>query len=392
MEIKKSSQKTEKKVIKKLVKKNTSMPNPAEISSAIAPEKTTAASSTSSPESSKSGSKATTEKKVLLTGLKVLSSKPLYGLQLTGKGDARQITTKSKATPGNPFWIHFDYLDPKSIAWINATSLLPDIAKLALTSRSQTANEIRFDTKDAMLVVLKGVNITPGDKPDPIVSLRFYITANYIISTRHQKVNAISELKEDLDKNIGPVDVADWLVQISDILANYANAAVEQVHSQVILLEDSVLSQQEIAPHRKIGLIRQQLILLRRNITPQRDIFMKISTERLSWIDDNDRRHMHDAATGMNNYVNDIDTCLLRLSSIVEQINALLTESINKRIYIMSVFATIFMPLTFIASLVGMNLDGIPFDEEPWAFSAYSILFLILGVVLCIWFKKKQWL
>lgn len=327
-----------------------------------------------------------------LTGVQFLSAQPIYSLQLTGKGDARQITAKSKATSANSFWIHLDYLDPKNVDWIKSTPLIPDIAKTALISRHQPANEIRFDTNDAMFIAIKGVNITPGDKPDPIVTLRFYITANYVISTHHQKVNAITELKAELDKKIGPVDVADWLVQISDILANYAHAAVEQVHSQVILLEDSVLSQQEIAAHRKIGIIRQELILLRRNLTPQRDILMKISTERLSWIDDNDRRHIHDTATCLNNYINDIDTCLLRLSSIVEQINALLTESINKRIYIMSVFATIFMPLTFFASLFGMNLKGIPFDDHPWLFTLFTGLFFIIGIFLCIWFKKKQWI
>lgn len=330
-------------------------------------------------------------KKKGLLGAEFLSAEPLYGLQLTGKGDARQIKSTSKASATNPFWIHLDYLSPKNIDWLKATKRIPDIAKTVLISRNQPANEIRFDLNDALLVVLKGVNITPGDKPDPIVTLRFYINGTCIISTRHQKVNAISELKRDLDQKIGPVDSADWLIQISDNLANYANVAVQQVHGQVIHLEDSVLTHQELAPHRKIGIIRQQLILLRRNLAQQRDIFMKISTERLSWIDDNDRRHIHDVATGLNNYINDIDTCLIRLSSIVEQINTLLTESINKRIYIMSVFATIFMPLTFFASLIGMNLEGIPFAEENWSFTFYTGLFFVLGIFLCLWFKKKRW-
>lgn len=331
-------------------------------------------------------------KQFALTGTEIAKADPLYSFQLDGKGGGRKIGSTSKATSTNPFWIHFDYNSTTSVNWIKNTNLLPTIAKTALIGRNSVINEIRFDTHDAMLVILLGVNITPGNRPDPIVSLRFYITSNYIISTQHKTINAVGELKEDLDKNIGPVDVADWLVQISDILADYINSAVEDLHSQVILLENSVLSRQQIAPHRKIGLLRQQLILLRRNTTPQRDIFIKISTERLSWIDDNDRQHMHDAAIRMNNYISDIDGCLLRLSNIIQQINALLTESINKRIYLMSIVATLFMPLTFFSSLLGMNLAGIPFTKDPGAFGAYTLAFIFFGIFLWFWLRKKQWI
>lgn len=145
-------------------------------------------------------------------------------------------------------------------------------------------------------------------------------------------------------------------------------------------------------PHQEIGRVRRKLIVLRRLLTSQRDTFIKISTERMSWIDDNDRRHMHDIATRLNHYIGDIDTCLLRLSSILEQINAIFAEQTNKRIYIMSILATIFMPLTFLASLLGVNLAGIPFSQHSGSFGLFSLILLLLGIILSVWLRRKRWL
>lgn len=317
------------------------------------------------------------------------SAKPVYACQLDGKGGSVALTDTTEATTTHPCWVHFDYRDQNAIDWINSTPLLPTMAKSALLASKQQAKEMRLDS--GLLVVLKGVNITPGDLPDPIVTLRFYITDNLIVSTRHKQIDAMNELQDNFDKSIGPVDVADWLVQTSDILADHANMAVDSCHSQLIKLEDRVLSQKMIA-YKDIGRVRKQLIILRRLLSPQRDIFVKIATERLPWIDDNDRQHMHDIATRLSHYVDDIDACLMRISSIMEQISAMLTESMNKRIYFMSLLATIFMPCTFLASLFGINLSGIPFSQEPWAFGLFTLSLIIICTVLMVWFKIKKWL
>ncbi|MCO6525005.1 MAG: zinc transporter ZntB, partial [Candidatus Schmidhempelia sp.] len=309
---------------------------------------------------------------ISLTGKQFLEAKPIYCYQLNGKGGANLITLEAVTSKLNPFWLHLDDKNQDTIQWLSNTDLIPDIAKTDMLNHDELPREVRFDITGGILVVLKGVNTTSNGLPaPPVATLRFYITDTYIISIQHQKIKAVDQLHEQLNKNIGPVDVADWLVQIFENLTDYANSAVEKIHNQVIKLEDKVLSDKRIIPHKEMSHIRQQLILLRRILTPQRDIFTKISTERLSWIDDNDRQHMHDVSGRLNIYVSEIDSCLTRLASIIDQINSMLTESMNKRIYVMSLVSTIFLPLTFLTSLFGVNLSGIPFNEFRWAFGGF---------------------
>ncbi|WP_392551569.1 zinc transporter ZntB [Orbus wheelerorum] len=319
----------------------------------------------------------------------LLSCAPIYSCQLDGKGKSIAIAPDGQATVKQPCWLHLDFTNPQTIDWVNSTQLLSDLAKEELLKPIQIAKEARFDS--GILVVLKGVNITPNALPDPIVTFRFYITDNLIISTRHQQIDAIAFLKENLDKGIGPVDVADWLIQISQLISDQVNISFDNVHNNIIRLEDNALNQRTFS-YKEIGRVRKQLIVLRRLLSPQRDIFVRISTERISWIDDNDRQHLHDISNQQSHYISDIDSCLLRLGSLMEQINGFLAESTNKRIYLMTLVTLIFMPLTFLTSLLGVNLAGIPFSEAKWSFGAFVIIIIAVCIGSIIWLKSKKWM
>lgn len=318
----------------------------------------------------------------------LLAAHPVFSCQLDGKGNANPLNDKSEASTSQPYWIHLDFAKSETINWINQTNLIPDLVKNELIKPNQFPKEIRFDT--GILVVLKGVNFTPNELPDPIVTFRFYITDNFIISTRHQKIDAIIKLKENLEKGIGPVDVADWLIQLSELICDQVNLSFDGVHNKIIKLEDLLLNQR-IFSHKEIGRVRKQLFILRRLLSPQRDIFVKISTERISWIDDNDRQRLHDISSQQNHYISEIDSCLIRIGSIMEQINSILAESTNKRIYLMSLFTIIFTPITFITSLLGVNLAGIPFNEKEWSFIGLIFLLILISILSVVWLKLKKW-
>ncbi|RKS87373.1 zinc transporter [Orbus hercynius] len=319
----------------------------------------------------------------------LIASNPLYCGQLDGNGKIISLDPNGESTTKQPGWLHLDFASQETIDWINSTDILPELVKEELIKPNQIAKEVRFDR--GILVILKGVNITPNSLPDPIVNFRFYITDNLIISARHQRIDAVGLLKDRLDKGIGPVDVADWLIQISEIISDQLNLSFDNVHNKIVKLEDEAVNQRTFS-YKEIGRVRKQLILLRRLLSPQRDIFVRISTERISWIDDNDRQHLHDISNQQNHYISDIDSCLLRLGSLMEQINGLLAESTNKRIYLMTLVTLIFMPITFLTSLLGVNLAGIPFSEEYWGFGAFIGLIAVVCLGSIIWLKSKKWM
>lgn len=319
----------------------------------------------------------------------LIESNPIFICQLNGRGGKRDVTMETLPVNKNPCWVHLDYHSKQSAEWIDSSPMFPDFVKERLKDRDTTPRCIRFD--DGILVVLRGVNITPNTLPDPVITLRFYITSDLIISTRHHLVDSIMDIWTDLTKGIGPLDAADWLIDVSDTITDYATIAIDSLQARVISLERKVISRQQI-DYRELGDVRQQVVVLRRYLSPQRSIFTKLSTERVSWIDENDRQHIHDVSLRLNHCIEDLDSCFARLTGVLSQANALLTEITNRRLYIMALITMIFMPITFLTSLLGVNLGGVPGNGSSWAFAVLVIIIVIISVISAIWFKRKKWL
>lgn len=327
--------------------------------------------------------------------LTALISCAQYALTLDGKGGVSATSSAAVPSIQNPLWFHFDLSNPEVTKTLNQVTCISDLVKEELLENSPIPKEIQFD--NGLFIVQYGLNVD-ADKAqlitqDSIVTFRFFITDTFVISVSQQPINAIEQLNKHGQEGIGPVDVADWLIQVSEIISNDVNVSFNQVHDQISEMEDRVLDEDDHdQTYQDISIVRRQLIILRRLLMPQRDIFIRISTARVSWIDDNDRRHLHDLSDLQNHYINDIDSCLLRLAYLMEQISGLVAKSTDTRMYLMSLFTMIFMPLTFLASVFGVNLSGIPFGESKLSFGFFCLCLVGIGMLFAIWLKMKKWL
>ena len=145
------------------------------------------------------------------------------------------------------------------------------------------------------MITLRSINFNANSRPDQLVTIRVYITDKLIISTRHRKVYSIDQVVNDLQSGAGPTNSGSWLVEISDALTDHTSEFIEDLHDKIIDLEDALLEQQ--VPERgQLALIRKQLIVLRRYMAPQRDVFARLASDRLPWMSDDDRRRMQDIA------------------------------------------------------------------------------------------------
>jgi zinc transporter len=125
--------------------------------------------------------------------------------------------------------------------------------------------------------------------------MRLYMDERLIVSTRQRRVLALDDVLGDLREGTGPVDCGGWLVDICDALTDHASEFIEQLHDRIIDLEDNLLDQQ-VPPRGFLALLRKQLIVMRRYMSPQRDVYSRLASERLPWMNDDHRRRMQDIA------------------------------------------------------------------------------------------------
>ncbi|MEJ1267964.1 zinc transporter ZntB [Pantoea ananatis] len=225
---------------------------------------------------------------------------------------------------------------------------------------------------DGFMIVLRSVNHNSDARPDQLVAMRVFINDQLIVSTRRRKVFAVDEVLTDLENGNGPVNCGSWLVEVCDALTGHTSEFIEDLHDKIIELEDALLDQR-IPPRGELGLLRKQLIVMRRYMAPQRDVFSRLASEKLPWMDDSERRRMQEIADRLGRGLDDLDAGVARTAVLADEVASVMAESMNRRTYTMSLMAMIFLPATFLTGLFGVNLGGIPGGAWRYGFSVFCL-------------------
>lgn len=325
----------------------------------------------------------------VIAGKSLQVSDAIISCQLDGKGGLIPIDDSDVLTCDKPCWLHLNYTHSESADWLASTPLLPDSVRDALGGDSMRPRVNRLS--DGTMITLRSINLNSESRPEQLVVIRVFINEKLIVSTRQRKVFAIDEVLTDLKNGIGPVDGGSWLVDVCDALTDHTSEFIEELHDKIIDLEDAVVDQQ-VPPRGELALIRKQLIIMRRYMAPQRDVFSRIASERLPWMSDDDRRRMQDIADRLGRGLDDLDASVARTGVLADEITTVMAEAMNRRTYTMSLLAMVFLPTTFLTGLFGVNLGGIPGGEWRYGFPAFCMLLMLLVIGVAWWLRKRKWL
>src|SRR5690606_26919345 len=117
---------------------------------------------------------------------------------------------------------------------------------------------------------------------------------------------------------------------------------------------------------RTITRVRSDAIQYRRFVAPQRQALERLATLDAGWLEEEDRLHLRDAADRFARMTEELEAVRERAALLHEQLTDLRAEQIDTRTLIISVVALVFLPLTFLTGLLGMNVAGIPYAHAPW--------------------------
>ncbi len=234
--------------------------------------------------------------------------------------------------------------------------------------------------------------MNPGATPDDMVAVRLWADNERLISTSQRDLLSIDDLVEQLKKEKGPSESADFVVSLADRLVWRMSDTVDTLEDQIAELEEQVLSEEGTTLRFDLATLRRQTIALRRYLAPERDAVSSLMNERVSWLHDVHRMRLREVSDRLIRHIEDIDAVRERAAVTQEELISRASDQQNKRMYVLSIVAAVFLPLSFLTGLLGINVGGIPGSENPTAFLPV-ILFLTV-TVLCqiLLFKWKKWL
>lgn len=312
----------------------------------------------------------------------------IYGLTLDGKGGMVPLPAGSPLPGSSPAWLHLDYGNPEAARWLLQTPLLSEVARESLLGQSSRPKLVRMG--ESVLLILRGINHNKDHRPEEMVALRIFITPDLIISSRRRPLLSELDVFNQLKLGGGADSPSDWLVEVCDALTDRAGEFVEELHDQILDLEELVLLR-DLPANGRLALIRKQLIMIRRYLSPQRDLVARLANEKIGWLDENDRRRLLDIADRLRRWLDDLDAGVARTAVLADEVNNLVAEATNRRAYQMSVMALLFLPASFLTGLFGINLGGMPGAESPYGFWVFCGSLVALASALAVWLKRRRW-
>jgi zinc transporter len=317
----------------------------------------------------------------------------LFAFALNGKGGGTRLdldgVMKWRQEDGI-LWVHLDYTGSAAKDWLQNKSGIDPIIVGALTAEETRPRSLVH--KSGMLVILRGVNLNPGKDPEDMVSIRFWVDAQCIITLRCRRVMAVDDIRQSVEAGNGPANSGEFLEDLADRLVLRMSGVISDMDDSVDALEDEVITEQTYELRQKIADIRRAAISMRRYLAPQRDVMTRLHSEKVDWINDMERMRLREIADRTMRYVEDLDAIRDRAAVTQEELNNRLAEQMNKTMYILSIVAGIFLPLGLLTGLLGINVGGIPGTENPWAFGIFCVLLLIIAAGQIWLFKRKKWM
>lgn len=320
-------------------------------------------------------------------------SKFLESLLLDGRGGSRKISDdeiKDWSPDDGLLWVHCDIANPAAIQWLSQDSGLPQTVIDSLLAGETRPRSAVYD--QGLLVVLRGVNTNPGADPEDMVSVRFWADNNRIITSRRRRSLSVLDLADALHKGDGPKSPGGFLVALTERLADRIGGFVEVLEERLDTAEDEISTERSPGFRKRLGALRRQIAEVRRFLAPQRDALDRLNRQTNAQLTETEAHELRQEADRITRFLEDLDLARERTVVLQEELLSQIAQEQNTRMYVLSVVAAIFLPLTFVTGLLGMNVGGLPGLESPLGFAWSVVIMIAAAFGLLLFFRYKKWL
>lgn len=312
--------------------------------------------------------------------------------RLDGHGGGERFhswDTVPAETAGAHIWVHINRNAARAQQWIAEESGLRPLIQEALLAEETRPRCLAID--DGILLNLRGVNLNPGSDPEDMVSIRLWLEKDRIVSSRARRLMAIEDLRQTIDAGKGPEDTGAFVVMLADRLTARMDPSLDTLQDQLDALEDSMITSLSRELRTELAELRRETIMLRRYIAPQRDALRQLVALEVPWMSQRRRQRLTEVADRVTRYMEDLDVIRDRATVVNDELANRLAERMDRTMYVLSLVTLIFLPLTVISGMLGMNVGGVPGEGIKWAFFATCGLFLAIAAIEVWLLKRLKW-
>ncbi|MFO7829767.1 MAG: magnesium/cobalt transporter CorA [Bacteroidales bacterium] len=289
-------------------------------------------------------------------------------------------------------WIHFFSLN--QVESIEKTGNFFDIHNLMLEDVLNVDHlpKVEFSEKHVFFT-LKILTINPEDQLEA-EHASFILGDHYLISFKEQRAELLKPVTERILKNIGKVRKkgADYLFYLmADTIVDHYLVMVEKFSQRIDELEDLLIDYPDKNQIGEIHDLKKNILTARKYIIHLREAIINLIKEEPAQIEEDNYKYWQDLLDHVKFVYESMETFREDQKSLVELNHSNMNNSLNQVMKTLTIIATIFIPLTFVAGIYGMNFENMP--ELSWKYgytAVWGIMIVLTG--LMIWYmKRKRW-
>ncbi|MCX7554177.1 hypothetical protein OS175_09830 [Marinicella sp. S1101] len=307
-------------------------------------------------------------------------------LFLDGLGGVSNVVEPSQSVV---IWHHIRLNDKTSRNWIKKQSDMSEHAKVMLINNE---NRPRAHVSDEEIsLCLRGINFNQEAQPEDMISIRLWFNDKHIVTSSNEGSQSIKSIKSDLSNKLGPKSPEHFILNMIEKLAGLTDDFVDKMDEKIDLMEDSIEHSKlnEFSP--QMSQMRRQIANIRRYLLPQKEAIDKLYRQKSKLLSESFYDQVYLYSDKFIQLIENLDMMRERALMLQEHFMANISHQQNSRLYLLAIISAIFLPLTFLSGLFGMNVGGMPGIEDAAAFWYVIAFSLALTMALLVWFKKSRW-
>ena len=301
----------------------------------------------------------------------------------------------------------FSFKDTPTVTWINIDGLhqveiIEKIGKhfslhpLILEDILNTGQRPKIeDFIEYLYVVLKMLYYDDKEAEVKAEQVSLILGSNFVISFQEKEGDVFNPIRDRIRNSKGRIRKmgADYLAYalLDGMVDNYF-IILEKLGETIEDMEEELVSNPTPETSQGIHRLKGEMIFLRKSVWPLREVINGLERGESSLIKDSTGIYLRDVYDHTIQVIDTIETYRDIVSGMVDTYLSSISNRMNEVMKVLTIIATIFIPLTFVAGIYGMNFKYMPELEWPWG---YPLIWTVIGVIaitMAVYFRKKRWL
>lgn len=248
---------------------------------------------------------------------------------------------------------------------------------------------------DYLFIIIKMAYFDDKTHEIDLEQVSLIVGQNYVISLQEKEGDIFEGLRERIRNSKGKIRKMgnDYLMYaILDAIVDHYFSVLEYIGEEIEIMEASLLESSNQVLLNKIYGLKQELVFLRKSIWPMREVISILQRTEHEIIQENTVVYLRDIYHHTLQVLETVETFRDMTSGMLDLYLSTVSNKMNEIMKVLTIFAAIFIPLTFIAGVYGMNFEFMPELKWKWGYPVWWASIITLTIAMVLYFKRKKWM